>query len=434
MPKRINADNVNVKGSVRRRKIIAAAVILCVFFLIEMYLAYNYLAYKAIANNYSSEIEALALALFYLFRNFCLPLNFHTLTECFLCCMRVWYFNIGVLLILLLSVRRQDKYSGMENGSARWANKAELELVKSRSIMGEIPVAHGIGINPDNYNINNLNTVVVGAAGAGKSFGVMIPEIMSMFGSYIITDVKGDLYKWTAKLLSENGYKVRVFNLENLKFSNSFNPIVYCETDTDIDKLVNAFVLNSRREGASTGDSIWEDTLSMLLFALIRYVVDNPDEEKTFYRCLRLANSIEIVNGRIAPYCEWLKIMERLEAEEPDNSAVINWRNVCVAAPETLQSVVISLTSRLRLWANEDLRILTMTDEMDFDRLPEEKTAIFLIMPEGDSTFRSISSMFVSTAVERLKKIAKQKYNGRLPMLVSFELDEFANIGTLPNW
>lgn len=409
-------------------------IILLIFF-IEALAAYNYLCYKQ-ANylTYESNLNAFILSLIGFMTHTKIPLNAKTLTEILRCIGAVWYINVIIFCMLLLSLHRKRNFAGVEHGSARWASYSEKRDFRHSETSGLIPIADNILVSPKNNKLNNLNELVVGGSGSGKSFTKLIPDIMFQFGSYIITDVKGDLYKFLYKILKKNGYKVRVLNLENLKYSNCFNPISYCQDNIDVDKLVNTFVINSRKEGAQTGEAFWEDTLSMLLTAAILYVLNTPSEEKTFYRCLCLAASIELVNGKVSPYCEIERAMQRMEIENPYSPAVLNWRLVKQAAPETLQSVVISLTSRLRLWANEDLQILTQKDEMNFDALAEEKTAIFLIVPEGDRTYQSISSMFISTAVNRLKTIAKNKYNGSLPMLVSFELDEFANTGILPNW
>ena len=409
-------------------------IILFIFF-IESLIAYNYLCYlHANADSDNPNIYAFVLSLVGFMTYAKIPLNPKTLIDILRCIGAVWYVNIIILCFLLFSMHRKRNFAGVEHGSARWASYSEKRAFKHCETAGLIPLADNISVHPENNELNNLNELVVGGSGSGKSFTKLIPDIMYQFGSYIITDVKGDLYKFLYKILKKNGYKVRVLNLENLKYSNCFNPISYCENNIDVDKLVNTFVINSRKEGAQTGEAFWEDTLSMLLTAAILYILDTPEEEKTFYRCLCLAASVEIVNGKVSPYCEIERAMQRTEIENPYSPAVLNWRLVKQAAPETLQSVVISLTSRLRLWANEDLQILTQKDEMDFDSLAEEKTAIFLIVPEGDRTYQAISSMFISTAVNRLKTIAKNKYNGSLPMMVSFELDEFANTGILPNW
>ena len=429
-----SAENVLIQKRKSLKWFFCALIIFLIFF-IETLVAYNYLCYKQEnINSYDSNISAFVLSLIGFMSYTKIPLNSKALLDILRCIGAVWYINAIVFCLLLLSMHRKRNFAGVEHGSARWATCAEKKDFKHNETSGLIPIADNILVDPKNNNLNNLNELVVGGSGSGKSFTKLIPDIMFQFGSYIITDVKGDLYKFLYKILKKNGYKVRVLNLENLKYSNCFNPISYCENNIDVDKLVNTFVINSRKEGTQNGEAFWEDTLSMLLTAAILYVLNTPDEERTFYRCLCLAASIELVNGKVSPYCEIERAMQRMEVEDPYSPAVLNWRLVKQAAPETLQSVVISLTSRLRLWANEDLQILTQKDEMDFDSLAEEKTALFLIVPEGDRTYQAISSMFISTAVNRLKTIAKNKYNGSLPRLVSFELDEFANTGILPNW
>lgn len=416
-------------------KWLCCALIILFILFTEAIIAYNYLCFRQTDTyTFNSNLSAFVLSLIGFMTYPKIPLNTQTVSDIFRCIVNVWYVNAVVLCLLLLGMRRKRNFAGVEHGSARWASRREKRDFRHSEISGLIPIADKISADPKNNRLDNLNELVVGGSGSGKSFTKLIPDIMFQFGSYIITDVKGDLYKFLYKILKKNGYKVRVLNLENLKYSNCFNPIAYCENNVDVDKLVNTFVINSRKEGTQSGEAFWEDTLSMLLTSAILYVLNTPEEEKTFYRCLCLAASIELLNGKVSPYCEIERAMQRTEIEDPYSPAVLNWRLVKQAAPETLQSVVISLTSRLRLWANEDLQILTQTDEMNFDSIAEEKTALFLIVPEGDRTYQSLSSMFISTAVNRLKTLAKNKYNGSLPMTVSFELDEFANTGILPNW
>ncbi len=431
---RVKADYVLKKRN-RKTFIIFAVIYFSVLLLIELTLAYNYLSYVSVSQSTDFPAFKFIYSCFYFGQSW-LPFSLNVIKECFVCIGKVWYINVLFVLSLFLITRKRGKFAGVEYGSQRWMNREERRQFELKQTTGVIPVADRILIDPSNHPLPNINEIVLGSSGSGKSFNKLIPDIMYQFGNYIITDVKGDLFKFLYKILTMNGYDVRVLNLDNLKYSNGFNPIEYCETDTDIDKLVNTFVVNSRREGASVGEAIWEDTLSMLLFATVKYIIDKPNEDKTFYRCLQLASSIALEQGSVSPSCEIERLMMELELKDPYNSAVLNWKLVKQAAPETLQSVIISMTSRLRLWANEDLRILTQEDDLGLDDLADanKKVAIFLIVPEGDRTYNCISSMFISTAIQRLKSLAKNQYNGSLPKLVSFELDEFANTGILPNW
>ena len=432
---RVKAKNVIRRNSYTGIVVFDICFVLVVL-LLEMALAYQHLLYvKLYGTSGNGLLDMLHGMPYYFQMDGSLPLlEMGTWKSMFGCVFKWWPVNLVVLIFLLLSLRRKRNFEGMEHGSARWMSRQEQREFQIKHSQGCIPLADGLFVNPDDTALPNINEIDLGGSGSGKSFRKLIPDILHMYGSYIITDVKGDLYKFLYKILIKGGYKVRVLNLENLKYSNSFNPLAYCEDDTDIDRLVNTFALNSRREGASVGDAFWEDTLSDLLYATVKYVLTTDGEDKSFERCLRLAVSIQLVNGRVSPSCELDRKMTEMELNDPYSSAVLKWKMVKKAPPETLQSIIESLTTRLSLWANEDMRILTQTDEMDFDSVAEEKTAIFLIVPEGDTTFQCITSMFISTAVQRLKHIAKTKYDGRLPMLVSFELDEFANTGILPKW
>ena len=430
---RVNAENVNRKSQLAP-KVIFVVVFFFIVFAFEMYLAYNYLAFFSVNTPmHNIAIMNFLYSLNGLFKYFNLPL-IPTFLPMLKSVGSVWYLNVALFAFLMLTVRRANKFRGMEHGSARWANKRERKLFLRKKVKNVIPIADEMYINVNKPQTYNTNEIIIGGSGSGKSFQGFIAHLLEMEYSGVVIDVKGSLYKQTYKILKKHGFDIRVFNLNNLKYSNTFNPFVYLTDSTDVDKLVETFVVNSRREGGQTGEGFWEDTLSMLLCATINYLMMFEDEEKTFYRCLKLAASIELINGQIAPHCEMAQAMQRAAEIEPDCPAIINWNNVKIAPAETLQSVVISLTSRLRLWANKDLRVLTATDEMNFDDLPEKKVVIFLIIEEGDRTYRSISSMFISTVVSRLKYLTKTKYDGKLPRLVSYELDEFTNAGILPNW
>ena len=431
---RVKADYV-LKERNKKTKIWFYIIFFSCLVLLELFFAYNYLSYRSLVAPNETALVAFGMSLFN-FGTAWLPLTGDVIGECFGCLLDVWYINVIILVSLFSLHRKRGKFRGVEYGSQRWMNKKELKEFELTADRGIIPVANRVFIDPVNNRLPNLNEMVLASSGSGKSFRKLIPDIMYQLGNYVITDVKGDLFKWLYKILHNNGYDIRVLNLENLKYSNGFNPIAYCEDDTDIDRLVSTFVLNSRREGASVGEAIWEDTLSMLLFSTVKYVLCTEGEEKTFYRCLQLVSSIFLENGRVSPSCEMERVMKELELKDPYNSAVTNWNWVKQSAAETLQSVLISMTSRLRLWANEDVRILTQVDDIGIDDLADKnkKVAIFVIVPESDRTYNCIKSMFISTAVQRLKFLAKSKYDGTLPKLVSFELDEFANIGILPDW
>lgn len=428
------AKNV-ISNATKNKKIIGYVIGILVIFFVEYVFLKNYVIVKN-TYNYESGLLTFAKSLPFFTTNLFTPFNKGVGKEVFYLWRSGWLVNLLLFLVLYLSTfNRKSNFTGIEYGSARWGTEKEKQELKKTE--NSIPVAHELYISKSNPKLKNLNELVIGDTGAGKSFTKLIPDIMEMEGSFIITDVKGSLYRQTYKILRKRGFdkkNIKVLNFIDLRYSNTFNPFAYIESDMDIDRLANTFILNSRKDGASVGDSFWEDTSTMLLSSVISYLHYTDNENKSFFRIMDLVNSIELMNGEISKGCEYAKCIKQLKDKEPYHSAVLNYELVTKAPAETLQSVIVSLQSKLRLWVNEDLRIMTNSDEMDIDNICKEKTAIFLQIPAGDTTYKVVTSMFISTALSRLSYVANTVYKGKLPMQVSFELDEFANIGVLPNF
>lgn len=348
----------------------------------------------------------------------------------------VWYIYVVALslLALMLFSKNYDDYKGVEAGSADWATKRDE---KENSDETGIPIGNKFYVTVNNpqgryYEPHNLNEIVIGGPGAGKSFRKIKPDIIQMYGSYVVTDPKGELYRDTAKLLMDNGYKVRVFNLINIKKTNAYNPFVYINDEQDIVVLANTFI------NASAGDDdkedFWSGSAKSLLTAIMIYLWKAEGEVKCFGRVVRLLNSITYKNGRIDELCELARCLNKHSIEHPCDAATINWNGIKGTPEETMGGIAKTLSTRLDLWAVEDINDLTVIDEMDFDNVGVEKTAIFLIVPPADTTYKAICNMFYSQLFSRLMYCANFKHNGRLPLLMSVELDEFANIGRIPNF
>lgn len=433
---KIKAKNVmsNKKVNLRIKGVLIG---LFIFIVVEYFFIRNYILYLTL-NNLNTGLTTFISSFIFFAKSFTCSINLNIFKEIFKIWVSLWKFNILFILFLLYTeYKKYNNYKDMEHGSSRWGVKEEqIELYKNDN---SIPVADNIYISMGNPKIKNLNELCIGDTGAGKSFTKLIPDIMEMNANFIITDVKGSLYRQTYKILEERGYKkenIKLLNFNDLKYTNTFNPFAYLETEQDIDRLANTFVINSRRDGASVGDGFWEDTSSMLLSSVISYLHFTENETKTFFRVMDLINSLEIINGSISMGCEYARLISNLKEKDPYHSAVLNYELVTKAPQETLQSVIISLQAKLRLWVNEDLRIMTNSDEMELDKFAEkdEKIAIFISIPSGDTTYKIVTSMFISTALSRLSYLANTKCGGKLPNLTSFELDEFANIGILPNF
>ncbi len=349
---------------------------------------------------------------------------------------KLWWLYIGTVFIVFMAAtsNTRDEFRGMEHGSATWADKyAEKEFKDSTGI----PVGLNTCVTVTNpgkkyYSPHNLNEIVIGGSGAGKSFRKIKPDIMQMFGSYVVTDPKGELYRDTAKLLTENGYKIRVLNLDNINLSNAYNPFAYMNEEQDVLNVADLFMKNSAGEGEK--EDFWTGAAQDMLVAIMVYLWKTEHELKTFGRVVRLVNSVQYKDGKIDELCEFARCMKNHAIEYPNDVASVNWASIQGTPQETLGSICKTLSTRLRLWAVEDVDELTATDEMDFDNVGKEKTAIFLIIPAARQTYKVIANIFYSQLFERLMLVANRDCNGRLPLLVSCELDEFANIGKIPNF
>jgi type IV secretion system protein VirD4 len=422
--------------SVLKTGLILISVIGVITFLIISYLIYSLQCY-AYDNNISSDNLNLSVLIksmpYWTNPTFTAPFDIGAIMQMH---GSVWYIYVVALslLALMLFSKNYDDYKGVEAGSADWATKRDE---KENSDETGIPIGNKFYVTVNNphgryYEPHNLNEILIGGPGAGKTFRKIKPDIIQMYGSYVVTDPKGELYRDTAKLLIDNGYKVRVFNLINIKKTNAYNPFVYINDEQDIVVLANTFI------NASAGDDdkedFWSGSAKSLLTAIMIYLWKAEGEVKCFGRVVRLLNSITYKNGRIDELCELARCLNKHSIEHPCDAATINWNGIKGTPEETMGGIAKTLSTRLDLWAVEDVNDLTVIDEMDFDNIGVEKTAIFLIVPPADTTYKAICNMFYSQLFARLMYCANFKHNGRLPLLVSIELDEFANIGRIPNF
>lgn len=349
----------------------------------------------------------------------------------------LWYVHLVVIgLVYTLTSSRQNPYQGMEHGSARFATPAEIKRFKKDKTGIPcakdfyVPISGKVG---KRKVISNLNEVVVAGSGAGKSFRKVQPDIMQMWGSYIVTDPKGELYRNCYKLLKENGYKVKVLNLININLSDSYNPFAYMSSEQDVLEVCSLFM--SASAGEDEKEDFWIGTAKELLTLVSMYLFKTDNEVKSFGRVIRLINSIQYDNnGRIDPNCELSRCMSKHATIHPYDVATITWSGLQGTPHETMGSIQKTLTTRLQLWAVEDVDLLTAKDDMDFDNVGVEKTAIFLILPVPSNPYRAVANIFYSQLFQRLFRVADERYDGRLKQLVSFELDEFANIGKIPDF
>lgn len=414
--------------------------ILCGLALI-FYASYTYLGYIKLNQIDEPSITDIINALSILFKpeSFALPITFDVIKEILIMQVHdIWwvYATIALMVFLIMTSKNPNDYKGMEHGSATWSNKYDEKQFTDNT---GIPCGNNFYVTVENpnhkfYSSHNLNEIVIGGSGAGKSFRKIKPDIVQMTGSYVVTDPSGELYRDCAKLLKANGYKVRVLNLTNISLSNSYNPFVYMVEEQDVLNIADLFMKNSAGEGEK--EDFWSGAAQDMLVMIMLYLFKAKDEIKSFGRVIRLVNSIKYKSGKIDETCELARCMKKHQMidKNQNDAASINWNGLLGTPEETLGSIAKTLSTRLRLWAVEDVDMLTDNDEMNFDDIGVHKTAIFLIIPAARQTYKAVANIFYSQLFERLMYIASLKYNNRLPLLVSCELDEFANIGRIPNF
>lgn len=436
------AENRNkLRGGKSKAPVIYTITVIALLGLaLIFYASYTYLGYIKINKITNPGYEDIINALSLMFQpeSMALPITPEVIKEVLVMQVRdLWwlYAGIALMVFLIITSKNPNDYRGMEHGSAKWADKYDEKQFKDTT---GIPCGDNFYVTVQNkdkyYETDNLNEVVIGGSGAGKSFRKIKPDIMQMTGSYVVTDPSGELYRDCAKLLRANGYIVRVLNLTDIDLSNSYNPFAYMVKEQDILDVADLFMKNSAGEGEK--EDFWSGAAQDMLVMIMMYLFKADDEIKSFGRVIRLVNSIQYKDGKIDETCELARCMEKHKMNEKNrnDAASINWDGLLGTPQETLGSIAKTLSTRLRLWAVEDVDMLTGEDEMNFDDLGVHKTAIFLIIPAARQTYKAVANIFYSQLFERLMYIASLKYNNRLPLLVSCELDEFANIGVIPHF
>lgn len=407
------------------------AVVIVFFISVGMFSILNYQYVNGISQS-EMEFEDYVFAISAMFSEHQIPLSFENVKKIFEMHLSIWWvYPIAVLMLFvyITSIPRND-FKGMEHGSAKWMDDEVIKVFSNPD--NGIPAAKDFYVPIDGSKTANLNEIIIGGPGAGKSFRAIKPHILQMLGSYVITDPKGELYRDTARMLLAEGYKVRVLNLKDLHFSNSYNPFAYLTSEQDVVSLSDLFMKNTKGEGEK--DDFWSGDAQKILTMIMMYLYKSETEIKTFGRVARLLNTIRYENGQIDTSCELARCMNKHSALYPNDVATVSWNGFQGIAQETSSSVIEVLSQRLTLFSTTDLDAITSTDEMDFDMVGVEKTVIFLIIPAARNTYKAVCNIFYSQLFERLMRVADAKYNGCLPQLVSCELDEFANIGEIPSF
>ena len=350
-----------------------------------------------------------------------------------LCC------GAAMRLAVYLKGKNAKKYRhGMEYGSARWGTPKDIEpfmapkfedniiLTKTeRLMMSNRP--------PDPKNARNKNVLVVGGSGSGKTRFWLKPNLLQCHSSYVVTDPKGSIVVECGNALLKNGYKLKILNTINFSKSMHYNPFAYVHSEKDILKLVTTLMTNTKGDG-SGGDPFWEKSERLLLTALIAYLhYEAPVEEQNFATLLEMLNTMQVLEDDEEYQNPVDLLFEELAKKKPNSFAGRQYKLYKLAAGKTAKSILLSCGARLAPFDIQELRDLTMYDELQLDTLGDKKTALFLIMSDTDSTFNFLISMVYTQLFNLLCDKADDVYGGKLPVHVRCLIDECANIGQIPN-
>ena len=351
--------------------------------------------------------------------------------------------STGLLFVLLYAVTvmvftgRRNNYRYLEeHGSARWGDiKAINRKYSDRDELSNKILTEGVSMSIDAmHHRRNLNTIVCGGSGAGKTRYYGIPNLLQANTSFVVLDPKGELLKATGKVLEDNGYDIKVLDLINMEKSHCYNPFCYLRNDNDIQKLVTNIFKSSNPKDKGNNDPFWDTAASMLLLSLIFYLhYEAPEEEQNFAMVMDLlrAGNIEGDDDR-----NEMSILDRLFAElydeDPGHIALKYYRNYRSAGTRTLKSIQITLASKLEKFNLESVSKLTSTDELGLEELGERKKAVFALISDTDPSFNFLVSILYTQMFQSLFYMADYRYGGSLKVPVHFLMDEFANI-SIPN-
>ena len=350
-----------------------------------------------------------------------------------LCC------GAGLRLAVYLRGKNAKKYRhGMEYGSARWGTAKDIEPFMAPKFADNIILTKTERLMmsnrpPDPKNARNKNVLVVGGSGSGKTRFWLKPNLLQCHSSYVVTDPKGSIVVECGNALLKNGYKLKILNTINFKKSMHYNPFAYVHSEKDILKLVTTLMTNTKGEG-SGGDPFWEKSERLLLTALIAYLhYEAPVEEQNFATLLEMLNTMQVLEDDEEYQNPVDLLFEELAKKKPNSFAGRQYKLYKLAAGKTAKSILISCGARLAPFDIQELRDLTMYDELQLDTLGDKKTALFLIMSDTDSTFNFLISMAYTQLFNLLCDKADDQYGGKLPVHVRCLIDECANIGQIPN-
>ena len=335
--------------------------------------------------------------------------------------------------------RNGKKYRhGMEYGTARWGTQRDIEPFIDPEFQNNVILTRTerlmMGNRPKNpANARNKNVLIVGGSGSGKTRFWLKPNLLQCHSSYVVTDPKGDIVIDCGKALTKNGYRIKIFNTINFRKSMHYNPFSYIHGEKDILKLTTTLIANTKGDGKS-GDEFWTKAETLLYCALIGYIhYEAPTEEQNFATLIEFLNAMEVREDDETFQNPVDLMFEALKKKKPNHFAVRQYAKFKLAAGKTLKSILVSCGARLAPFDIQEVRDITMYDELELDTLGDKKTALFLIMSDTDPTFNFLISMIYTQLFNLLCEKADDVYGGRLPVHVRCLIDECANIGQIPN-
>ena len=345
----------------------------------------------------------------------------------------------GLRLAVYLKGKNAKKYRhGMEYGSARWGTQKDIEPFEDPVFANNVILTRTewlmMGNRPKNpANARNKNVLVVGGSGSGKTRFWLKPNLLQCHSSYVVTDPKGDIVIDCGQALLKNGYSIRIFNTINFRKSMHYNPFAYIHSEKDILKLTTTLIANTKGDGKA-GDEFWTKAETLLYCALIGYIhYEAPLEEQNFATLIEFLNAMEVREDDETFQNPVDQMFEALKKKKPNHFAVRQYAKFKLAAGKTLKSILVSCGARLAPFDIEEVRDITMYDELSLDTVGDKKTALFLIMSDTDPTFNFLISMIYTQLFNLLCEKADDVYGGRLPVHVRCLIDECANIGQIPN-
>lgn len=344
-------------------------------------------------------------------------------------------------MAVYLKGKNAKKYRhGIEYGSARWGTAADIAPYMDKDFFQNIPMTQTERITMASRPkqpkyARNKNILVIGGSGSGKTRFFCKPSLLQAHSSYVCTDPKGTLLPEIGTFLERKKYRIKCLNLINFRKSMRYNPLAYIRSEKDILKLVNALIMNTKGEGEKSSEDFWVKAERLYYSALIGYIwYEATEEEKNFITLLDLINASEAREDDETYQSPVDLLFSQLEEREPDHFAVKQYRKFKMAAGKTLKSILISCGARLAPFDIKELRDLMEYDELELDTLGDQKTALFVILSDTDNTFNFVAALMYSQLFNLLCDKADDFYGGRLPVHVRLILDEFANIGQIPNF